>query len=662
MDESKITGGAGSSDNEKGNTVETSGENGGFTDDESTVEATPSAPPLAYNDSDEVAAAVTLVQEALQENDSENVNGTIQETSTAEPSQPPEPSAKNSSASGQENGAFTTEEVGVDEAETCCGDHEVGEVIPSSLPLPAAANSNKGKITPPPSYAEIHTNMVGELSTRPSSEFIVESENANNTEYTEVRTEKWYTIDTYMLPAKLTYFCDQFKEASIWPYLVLFQVSIGLSTSHAGIVNGARFVGCLFGAPLWGMLADQKKCHRQLIMIICACAVVFQCSQPFWGEFMGPEDLNHCPTRTNLTLKQIEAEHKQGLRNTDKLFHVLLVVSVVACFFDGTTLTFVDSGVQRRIRATPRKIDFGRSRMFGSIGYGIGSVVSSTAIEDFPNPLSVTCYTGMFCVYFLISIMLIINFNFLYKGIKDDEEPEEQQTSQQQEKQPNVLNVIWKSLNFDVVFFLLTVLFNGLMRALVFSFTYLYLKELGGPTWLLGVSMVVSQVASLIMYALSEKIIELAGGTMQVMAFSCFTWVIRLLCLAYMDNYYLILPINALNGVSASLFVASSIIHVRKTVDPSAYTAMYGIRNALFNGGGYIIANIVGGTLYEMYGAKTLFLYTCMFCAAWVITMTIYIVYDKRKQKALMNRVESKGNDIALGDITHHDNRAAQVA
>ena len=194
--------------------------------------------------------------------------------------------------------------------------------------------------------------------------------------------------------------------------------------------------------------------------------------------------------------------------------------------------------------------------------------------------------------------------------------------------------------NPHVIFFMLTTLFNGLMRALVFSFTYLYLKELKAPDLVLGSSMVISQMASLTFYYLSERIINLMGGTMQTMALSCFSWVIRLLCLAFMQNYWLIYPINILNGVSASLFVASSIIHVRKTCRPQAFTAMYGIRNSLFNGGGYILAGVVGGDLYEMYGAKRLFLYTCAFCAVWVTVMVTYLVVFRNSPNVANGGVE----------------------
>ena len=470
-----------------------------------------------------------------------------------------------------------------------------------------------------------------------NSECIMEPDMENNV---IVPAGHWYAIDVSMLPAKLTYFFDQAKEASIWPYLVLFQVSIGLSPAQAGIINGLRFIGCLFGAPLWGMLADQTRIHRPLIMMICAFAILFQCSQPFWGEAFGPKDKNVCPSMSNETLKEAEKEQESGKVHNSKLFYTLLIISMTACLFDGTTLTFVDSGVQRKIKASTKPVDFGRQRLFGSVGYAVGSVVSSAGVRYFPTA-GVTCYAGMFCIYLFFTLCLLVNFSYLYKGLNATSSDVPTRNT----ANPKVRQLLWKTLkSFDIIFFLATVLFNGLMRALVFSFTYLYLKELGAPTMLLGISMVVSQIASLIMYALAQKIIDIVGGTMKVMCLSCFSWVIRLLCLAYMKNYYLILPINALNGVSASLFVAASIIHVRNTCPPAAFTSMYGIRNSLFNGGGYIIANVVGGELYQIFGPKKLFIYACIICAVWVVIMITYIVMLKYKR-----------NSTRVSDIHSHD-------
>jgi len=498
------------------------------------------------------------------------------------------------------------------------------------------------RITPPPSYSDVVHSDSNEQRT---TEFIIESDSDENPLPSLPPAEsKWYTVDKTMLACKLSYFFDQAKEGSLWPYLVLFQVSSGLGTFQAGIVNGLRFIGCLLGGPLWGMIADQKRIHRPLAIVITIFAVTLQCSQPFIASYLGPADKNTCPSRSNETTEEAERRQSLGLVHNDKMFYTLLIVSIFACFFDGTTLSFVDSGVQKRIKVSKHPIDFGRQRLFGSVGYAVGSVASSAGIRYFPHA-NVSCYAGMFCMYFIFGVCLMISFSRLFKGTTTTGEENTSTGSPHAPVNPKVKEIIWKTLkSFHIIFFLATVLFNGLMRALVFSFTYLYLIELGAPTMLLGISMVVSQIASLTFYALVERIISLCGGTMQVMCLSCFSWVIRLLCLAFMKSYWLILPINVLNGVSASLFVAASIIHVRRTCPPVAFTTMYGIRNSLFNGGGYILANVVGGELYQLFGAKRLFLFTCLLCAVWVSIMVAYLVKYRNTYTTMVTDETSYGH------------------
>ena len=94
---------------------------------------------------------------------------------------------------------------------------------------------------------------------------------------------------------------DHFNRRFINPRL--FQTQ---PLSQAGTINGMRFIGCLLGGPFWGWLADQKRWHRPLIIIVTMCALLLQLSQPFVTEHMGPEHLNRCPMKTNLTYQQRE--------------------------------------------------------------------------------------------------------------------------------------------------------------------------------------------------------------------------------------------------------------------------------------------------------------------------------------------------------------------
>ena len=94
---------------------------------------------------------------------------------------------------------------------------------------------------------------------------------------------KWYhkfMLNRVMITAKVIYFLEYAKGSCHWEYPMLFFIDIGLTPVQAGIINGVRYLGSFIGAPLLGLLADKKQCHRNLVMFICIASIFANCLQP----------------------------------------------------------------------------------------------------------------------------------------------------------------------------------------------------------------------------------------------------------------------------------------------------------------------------------------------------------------------------------------------
>ena len=98
--------------------------------------------------------------------------------------------------------------------------------------------------------------------------------------------------------------------------------------------------------------------------------------------------------------------------------------------------------------------------------------------------------------------------------------------------------------------------------SLFFSSSFLFLDEMNTSSLLLGLSMCVNAIAASIFFVISRYIIKLLGGSINTMAFSCFCWAVRYLCLAMMTQPYHSLMICLLNGLTCSLFVAAYIEYI----------------------------------------------------------------------------------------------------
>lgn len=458
-------------------------------------------------------------------------------------------------------------------------------------------------------------------------------------------TPKWYAIDRDMIVCKIAYLFENAKQSCYIPLMILFFESIGLDSSRAGLINGLRYIGYLIGSPFWGYLADRKQAHRFIITFLCVLAVITMCSQPFLSLLVGDQEKQKCPTDSNLeifhnktfnvkmnrTLNETVGQSMKSKFNENHLFYTMLSINIVASFFDGSTQSFMDTGVMRRVLASPNRPKFGNQRYFGAIGYGGGALLSSVVIDNFPS-LNVTCYSGLFCVYLFFTSGLAVISNILFKRIKS--------SNPHPKGKGEVRGILRATLcKPDTLFFLATVLFGGTVHAFYVSFLFVFLKELDSPQILMGLSITVAAVFGLLGFICAAKIIKVVGGTMNLLCFACFVWCIRFFCYAYTYNPWLVLPTQLTHGIGFAAFIAACVEHTRMISAPAILATMYGIMNSLYFGASFVIANIGGGSLYKYVGSRQTFVIASVSCGVWAILVFIYIVIGIYRKKAKVGNV-----------------------
>lgn len=454
----------------------------------------------------------------------------------------------------------------------------------------------------------------------------------------------WYHIDTSMISSKMSYFFQNAKDSCYLPYMILFLTSIGLTPTQAGMVNGLRFLGFIVGAPLWGILADYKRVHRLIIFILCFASFLLISSQPFLSIPMTATENQVCNAKVNgtqasmnLTLDVHQTDTSDG--GNSKLFATLMVINIIASCFDGSTQGFVDSGVIQK--TIIRKTDFGRQRLFGAVGFGFGAFASSLADQYFPKSYF-PCYSSVFIIYGISMLCLAIFTNILFKSLTFLADKRKRQNSTVSitsnfygsNTDLRVGQLLRKTVcELNTLFFLATVLIIGTIHAIYLGFLFILLKEIECPKIVMGLSLVVGSVASATCIGLCENFIKWFGGTIRVLAFGCFTWALRFILFFYMQNPWLVLPIQILQGVGYGLFIASSVVHIKSISKPNIYTSMYGIFNGLFFGLGAVLGNVIGGSLLMKFGIRSLFLGTSLVGFVWTFIMLVYLVYKSHMRK-----------------------------
>ena len=423
----------------------------------------------------------------------------------------------------------------------------------------------------------------------------------------------------HMLPAKAAY-VFKLAKFTLYEYLILFYVSIGLNVMQAGNIIGFHNLGGMAGAPLFGLVADKWKLHNILIWVLGILSMAAWWLQPILPLLLSGKQRNTCPVKVNQTL--LNDSYSTPSNNPSYLYYSLMVTGIIASLFDSHVMSSVDSSILQRVKTSPTGSRFSQQRIYGCVGVGLGSISMSLSITYFPKS-NMSCYTGIFVTYLSFSLLLLVSCYFVFKGLS---------FQPIKSTQEDVTQILWQSLkDLNMIMFLLSVLVNGIVQATSFTFLYLFLKDLGAPTMLLGISLALGGFCSLFTYYYSDKLMEITNGTLNAMCISCFAWSVRCMGNAFLHNPFYVLFTDLLNGLSYSFFIVCSMEHIKNTCDPRVITTITGIVNGLHTYVAYAIATFAGGEIYRKYDGKYLFIGISIMSFVWTMVMLCYIIATKRR-------------------------------
>ena len=206
-------------------------------------------------------------------------------------------------------------------------------------------------------------------------------------------------------------------------------------------------------------------------------------------------------------------------------------------------------------------------------------------------------------------------------------------------------NNFWKDFiktfsQYDVLFFYLTVLVSGLEYSQFTSFLFVYLKEMDAPSSLLTLSIVFSNVVSFVCLAHTHAIIKVMGGTWRTIAFTFLAYFVRYFGISLIRNPWLVLIFQPFHGITATLFMASGMLHLRDTSPLQVLTTLVSIFNGMHFGLGTFIGSSISGVVYEHYGGRVLFRSTALLSVGWFCVLVMYILFKEN-----LLRRKGKHND-----------------
>ncbi|CAL8285094.1 unnamed protein product [Gadus morhua 'NCC'] len=315
----------------------------------------------------------------------------------------------------------------------------------------------------------------------------------------------------------------------------------------------------------------------------------------------------------------------------ERIFLIILLVVIFGEFFSAPAVTIVDTVTLQNLgRARDR---YGLQRMWGSLGWGLAMLLVGIWIDHTHLTVSVDglgCevpvvrnYQIAFIMFgVLMGLAFVVATQFYFEKVEPGGAvPEEARAAaaaaeeekgagpggpgaEQTEFHYSDLLRLLCSVRYSSVLFVAW--FMGFGYGFVFTFLYWHLEDLQGTTTLFGVCSVLSHVSELAAYFTSHKFIELVGHIRVLyIGLACNT--ARYLYISYLENAWIVLPMEVLQGVTHASVWAACISFLSAAVPPALRTSAQGILQGLHLGLGRGCGAMVGGLLVNYFGAAETF-------------------------------------------------------
>jgi len=317
------------------------------------------------------------------------------------------------------------------------------------------------------------------------------------------------------------------------------------------------------------------------------------------------------------------------------MFHAMLVLFVAMGLFEYTLPGFNDSNVMRIIKINQRKTSYGAQRLFGAVGFAIGSFTAGAAADHYKDKY-LSNFAATVFTFLPFAILGLPFYLIVSKQADVARKPEKELHSKDQctgsELAKTTMKTCLKPYN---LVFLMSVLIHGTSLSFMYSFMFLHMKdEMNSTQIIMGLNIATSNVAETVMFVFTSYLIK-RFGAMQCLIVGMFTNAIRFLLLAYCKNAWLTLPIQLLHCSGFALYFATQ-IEITFSISPrEIQTTMFGIVASLFFSVSNVIGNLVGGWIYGEKGGSFLFLFVAMVTGTWSILITIYYFRCKQCRRAI---------------------------
>ncbi|XP_014474838.1 PREDICTED: major facilitator superfamily domain-containing protein 6 [Dinoponera quadriceps] len=247
-----------------------------------------------------------------------------------------------------------------------------------------------------------------------------------------------------------------------------------------------------------------------------------------------------------------------------------------------------------------RRKDYGKQKMWGSIGFGIFGISAGYLVDVFSKGQNEKNYD---CIFYIMLIAMILDFIASATLRKKNSECNRDEPS-----------LLWELLNVAkegrVLVFGWWCIGAGMCTGVIWNFLFWYTEDLMTSTWvktlqgfLTGIQCFLGELP---FNFLSGSVLKKLGHV-NVMSLVLLVYAIRFMAYSIISNPWLFLILELLHGPSFGLCWPTMVSYGDKVTPSGTKATMQGFVGAIFEGIGVSSGSFICGWLIDTYGGATAF-------------------------------------------------------
>jgi len=359
---------------------------------------------------------------------------------------------------------------------------------------------------------------------------------------------------------------------TIKPFLPIWLRYKGISTVEIGLVQTVGVCGQIL-SPLCGVVLDYLRHPALMTMVLCLTDAALGAS--IW---LRPDSyVQYGEKSTSFSIYAFA-------------FFGYGILQVIPGIFDTMIL---DWGSRER---------FGTYKMFCGIGWGISSALIGYFGEG--ERISIMFPAMVLCCLIIALIATILTF------VKGRNPPAI--SSGSDAAIISELKVFFSSIDKKSWFVITNMLMGGASFAGIQLYLFLWLQDLGGSNFLMGLTMVITIAGEVPCFYIYVSVLKKIGPR-RILGLGSAAYIVRmlwytLLGVGKLQSPWFVFVVELLHGLTFAWMFGSCSVYAYLISPPQIRSTAVQFLNSVYLGAGGVLGSFVGGVIYQYGGGRSLFI------------------------------------------------------